>query len=164
MESAVAARAAGGRSRVFIAAAAGSPSIDPSAAEVAAGAAGQADRSPQIDCIRTWFAGEVIDDAACRAAALRVGADRVQIPAGALSEEAYLRAFAAALGVTFEPLDGTPRECCSLSDDRLIESATAGMVPARDRRRTVSGGCPTRHGRRTATAFLRRPVKMSGAA
>ena len=89
---------------------AGSPSIDPSAAEFAGSAAGHADGCPEIDCIRTWLAGDVIDDAARRAAALGVGADRVLIAAGALSEEAYLRAFAAALGVTFEPLDGTPRE------------------------------------------------------
>jgi glycosyltransferase XagB len=101
----------------------------PAAAEFAAGATGQADGCPEIDCIRTWFAGDVIDDAACRAAARGVGADRVLIAAGALSEEAYLRAFAAALEVTFEPLDGTPRECCPLSDDRLIESAAAGMLP-----------------------------------
>ena len=71
----------------------------------------------------------MIDDAERRAAALGVGADRVLIAAGELSEEVYLRALGDALGVAFEPLDGTPRAFCPLNDERLIESAAAGMLP-----------------------------------
>ena len=71
----------------------------------------------------------MIEAAEHRAAALGVGADRVLIAAGALSEEAYLRALGDALGVAFEPLDGTPRAFCPLNDERLIESAAAGMLP-----------------------------------
>ena len=71
----------------------------------------------------------MVDAAERRAAALGVGADRVLITAGELSEEAYLRALAATLGVAFEPLDDTPRALCPLNDERLIESAAAGMLP-----------------------------------
>ena len=31
--------------------------------------------------------------------------------------------------MAFEPLDGTPRAMCPLDDERLIESAAAGMLP-----------------------------------
>ena len=71
----------------------------------------------------------MIENAARRSAALGVSADRVLIAAGVLSEEAYLRALAATLGVTFEPLDGVARAQCPIDDERLIESAAAGMLP-----------------------------------
>ena len=64
-----------------------------------------------------------------RAAALGVGADRVLIASGALSEETYLRALGDTLGVAFEPLDGIPRALCPIDDERLIESAAAGLLP-----------------------------------
>lgn len=108
--------------------AAGRPSIDRGMAEFADGA-GHADRCREIDCVRSLLAAKVIDAAERRAAALGVGADRVLIAAGEVSEDVYLRALAAALGVAFEPLDDTPRAMCPLSDERLIESAAAGMLP-----------------------------------
>jgi cellulose synthase/poly-beta-1,6-N-acetylglucosamine synthase-like glycosyltransferase len=129
MGVAVRARAAVARSRESLGEHADSPSIDPWTAEFAASSAGHADRCPEIDCVRSLLASNVIDAAERRAAALGVGADRVLITAGELSEEAYLRALAAALGVAFEPLDGTPRALCPLNDERLIESAAAGMLP-----------------------------------
>jgi cellulose synthase/poly-beta-1,6-N-acetylglucosamine synthase-like glycosyltransferase len=127
MEFAVRAGAAVGRSRASFADPAGSPSIDPWTAEFADSAA--AVRCPEIDCIRSLLAADVIDAAERRAAALGVGADRVLIAAGELSEEDYLRGLAAAIGVAFESLDDTPRTLCPLSDERLIESAAAGMLP-----------------------------------
>ena len=125
MEATVQARAAGGRSRASFGGRGKSPSIDPSAAEWADSGPRLAGGCPEIDCVRALLAGSVVDDAECRAAALGVGADRVLIAAGELSEEVYLRA----LGVAFEPLDRTPRHCCPLNDERLIESAGAGMLP-----------------------------------
>ena len=121
--------AAGGRSRVIFGEHAGSPSIDPSTAERADGCAGHANRCPEIDCVRALLAADVIDAAERRATALGVGADRVLIAAGELSEEDYLRALAVALDVEFEPLDDAPRAVCPLNDERLIESAAAGMLP-----------------------------------
>ena len=129
MGVAVRAGAASGRSRVSFGEPAGSPSIDPWTAEFADSGAGHAGRCPEIDCVRSLLAADTIAAAERRAAALGVGADRVLIAAGELGEEAYLRALAAALGVAFEPLDDTPRALCPLNDERLIESAAAGMLP-----------------------------------
>jgi hypothetical protein len=60
---------------------------------------------------------------------LGIGADRVLIANGALSEEDYLRALATSLGVQFEPLDGVARTRCVIEDGRLIEAAAAGLLP-----------------------------------
>ena len=57
---------------------------------------------------------------------LGVGADRVLIAAGRLSEEAYLRALGDHLGVAFEPLDGVARALCPVDDDALTEAARPG--------------------------------------
>ena len=92
MGVAVRAGAASGRSGEPFGEFAGSPSIDPSAAEFADRDAGQAGDCPEIDCVRSLLAADVIDDAERRAAALGVGADRVLIATGALSEETYHRA------------------------------------------------------------------------
>jgi hypothetical protein len=64
-----------------------------------------------------------------RAAALGVGADRVLVAGGTLPEDDYLRAYARATRIPFEPLDGLPRHACPLTDARLLEAAGAGLVP-----------------------------------
>ena len=107
----------------------GRPSISPWPAESADRGTGGADRFPEIDCVRPLLAANVLAAAEQRAAALGVGADRVLIAAGALSEETYLRALGETLGVAFEPLDGVARALCPVNDARLIESAAAGMLP-----------------------------------
>jgi cellulose synthase/poly-beta-1,6-N-acetylglucosamine synthase-like glycosyltransferase len=95
-----------------------------------AGAATDDDgRFPEIDCVRARFPADTIEAAERRAAALGVGADRVLIAAGKLSEEDYLRALAESLGVGFEPLDGTPRAACPIDNERIVESAAAGLLP-----------------------------------
>jgi hypothetical protein len=66
-----------------------------------------------------------------RAAALATGADRVLITAGVITEDDYLRAFAAATGIAFEPLDHAPRSGCPLDDERLLDAAAAGILPMR---------------------------------
>jgi hypothetical protein len=66
-----------------------------------------------------------------RAARLGVGADRVLIAAGVMTEETYLRALAAWLHISFEPLDNLPREHCPLSDDELILALTGNLLAAR---------------------------------
>jgi cellulose synthase/poly-beta-1,6-N-acetylglucosamine synthase-like glycosyltransferase len=120
-------RADDGRSRGHFVKSSGNPAAGPAAAEFTGGGASNC---PELDCVRALLPGNVIEDAAHRAAALGIGADRVLIAAGTLSEEAYLRALGAVLGVAFEPLDDTPRALCPLNDERLIESAAAaGMLP-----------------------------------
>jgi cellulose synthase/poly-beta-1,6-N-acetylglucosamine synthase-like glycosyltransferase len=68
-----------------------------------------------------------------RAARAGVGADRVLMTWGVISEETYVSALAASLGVEFEPLFTTSREHCPLPDDGLIEAANTGMLPLSDR-------------------------------
>ena len=90
-------------------------------------------RCPEIDCIRHLFPPIVLDLAEFRAAEADVGADRVLIALGILSEETYVAALAAWLGLAFDPLFNTPRERCPLPDDRLPETANTGMLPLIDR-------------------------------
>jgi hypothetical protein len=114
MGVAVRAGAASGRSGEPFGESAGSPSIDPSAAEFADSSVGRAGDCPEIDCVRSLLAADAIDDAERRAAALGVGAGRVLIATGALSEETHLRALGERLGVIFEPLgDCLPNGSCS---------------------------------------------------
>jgi hypothetical protein len=92
MGVAVQAKAAGGRSRGSFGEPSGSPSIDPWTAECADDRAGPTGRCPEIDCVRSLLAADVIDATERRAAALGVDADRVLIAASELDEEIYLRA------------------------------------------------------------------------
>ena len=117
-------RPASGRAASFRATATSRPSIGPPTAEPA-----DAGRCPELDCVRELLAADVIEAAEARSKALGIGADRVLIAAGKLNEETYLRALANSLGVAFETLEAVPRAYCPLSDERLIESAAAGMLP-----------------------------------
>jgi hypothetical protein len=77
----VQAAAAIGRARASRGVLAASPSIDPWTAELA-DSAGRAGGCPEIDCVRSLLAADMIEAAECRAATLGVGADRVLIAAG----------------------------------------------------------------------------------
>ncbi|HEY4141462.1 MAG TPA: glycosyltransferase [Pseudolabrys sp.] len=90
---------------------------------------GAAGRFPEIDCVRATLIRSVVRAAEDRAARLGVGADRVLVATGTLEEEVYLRCLGKSLGVEFETLDGMPRSSCPVSDERLIESASAGLLP-----------------------------------
>src|SRR5688500_13570294 len=84
---------------------------------------------PELDCIRDRLSTGVVTEAERRAAALGIGADRVLIATGAISDEAYCRALASNCGLLFEPLDTIPRSACPLAEDRLIEAAARGLLP-----------------------------------
>ena len=129
MEYRVGAGAAVVRSRSIFDRSIGSPPIDPWSADIAETGSRDSDRFPEIDCVRPLLAADVLVAAERRAAAIGVGADRVLIASGALSEETYLRALGETLGVAFEPLDGIARAQCPIDDQRLIESAAAGLLP-----------------------------------
>jgi cellulose synthase/poly-beta-1,6-N-acetylglucosamine synthase-like glycosyltransferase len=92
---------------------------------------------PEIECVRHLLTSGVFDAAASRAAQTGVCADRVLITWGVLSEETYVAALAASLGMAFEPLSNTPRERCPLTDEQLIEAANGGML------RLTNGGSDT---------------------
>ena len=88
---------------------------------------------PEIDCVRHLLPPALLDDAELRAASVGVSADRVLIAWGVISEETYVAALAASLGMEFEPLFNTPRQQCPLPDHRLAEAANRGMLPLADR-------------------------------
>jgi hypothetical protein len=84
---------------------------------------------PELDCIRGQVASEAIAAAQKRSVEIGLGADRVLISSGAITDEDYVRALARFCGAAFEPLDAIPRAACPFSDDRLVEAAAAGILP-----------------------------------
>ena len=60
-----------------------------------------------------------------------MGADHVLVAHRLIAEETYVTELASALGVAFEPLDDITREACPLTDQRLLEAATSGLLPLR---------------------------------
>jgi hypothetical protein len=128
MASGVRAGAAIARSG-FVGEPADSPPIDPWTAEFADTGIADGRDFQELDCVRHLLVANVLAAAKQRAAAVGVGADRVLITSGALSEETYLGALGKTLAVEFEPLDGVSRAQCPIDSERLIESASAGLLP-----------------------------------
>jgi hypothetical protein len=85
---------------------------------------------PELDCLRGRLPPGTLAAAEQRATALGIGADRVLIASGAISEDDYVRALAGWLQVPFERLD-IPRAACPLPDDRLLDAVNAGLLPLR---------------------------------
>jgi hypothetical protein len=90
-------------------------------------------RCPEIDCVRHLLPSHVTDRAEAHAIKAGVRADSVLITCGLVSEETYVAALAASLGLEFEPLFNTPREACRLSDGQLVQAANTGLLPLQDR-------------------------------
>jgi cellulose synthase/poly-beta-1,6-N-acetylglucosamine synthase-like glycosyltransferase len=134
-------------------------------------------RCPEIDCVRHLLPPSVVAIAELRAAEAGVGGERVLITWGLISEETYVTALAASLGIDFEPLFTTPRGQCPLPDGQMLNAANTGILPLADRngvrfvvaprlvdsRRLIavarSGGEPARRIRFTSTARLHDFVK-----
>src|SRR6185295_1396232 len=87
-------------------------------------------RCPELDCLRGTFPPGTLAAAEQRAVALGIGADRVLITAGVISENDYIRALAAWLRVPFERLD-LPRAACPLRDEQFIDAVKFGLLPLR---------------------------------
>jgi len=85
---------------------------------------------PELDCLRGRLPPGTLAAAEQRATALGIGADRVLIASGAISEDDYVRALAGWLQVPFERLD-IARAACPLPDDRLLDAVNAGLLPLR---------------------------------
>jgi cellulose synthase/poly-beta-1,6-N-acetylglucosamine synthase-like glycosyltransferase len=84
---------------------------------------------PEIECVRSRLPPRVLAEAEARAQKIGVGADRVLIDAGVISEEDYIRALAQWLHVPFEALDDMPRELCLLPDVALLQCARTPILP-----------------------------------
>jgi cellulose synthase/poly-beta-1,6-N-acetylglucosamine synthase-like glycosyltransferase len=84
---------------------------------------------PELDCIRHRLPPGIVGGAERRAVELGLGADRVLVARGAISEDLYGRALAASLGAVFAPLDDLSRTACALPDSRLFEGIAAGLLP-----------------------------------
>lgn len=84
---------------------------------------------PDLDCIGDLVPPPLLAAAARRARDIGVGIHRVLSVCGVLSEERYLQAFAARLGVPFESLEEISREACPLPDDGMINAVIAGALP-----------------------------------
>jgi cellulose synthase/poly-beta-1,6-N-acetylglucosamine synthase-like glycosyltransferase len=85
-------------------------------------------RCPELDCLRGRLSPDVLATAEQRAVALNIGADRVLITSGHISEDDYVRALAGWLHVPFERLD-LPRAACPLPDHLLVQAARHGLLP-----------------------------------
>ena len=94
----------------------------------------QPGRYAETACVRHLLPDRIVAAAERRAKSIGVGAERVLVCADAITEEAYLTALAASLGTRYERLDGVSRSDCPLDDRRLIEAATAGLLPLREGR------------------------------
>ena len=113
--------------------------------------------------MRGKLPAHVLEAAETRAERLGTGADRVLIASGRISEEDYVRSLAAHLGVSFVPLDGTPRSDCLLSNDEMIANASAGLLMLVSAERPVIVVAPRHLGARQLTRMLmKRPSLASG--
>jgi hypothetical protein len=84
---------------------------------------------PELDCLRNRLPRSAIAAIERRATEIGVGAERVLIATGILTEENYLKLLARSLGLEFEPFDQLDRSSCPLDDRQLIESARTGLLP-----------------------------------
>ena len=84
---------------------------------------------PELDCLRRRLPVGVIAAAERRAREIDVGAERVLIASGAISEQDYVTSLAASLAVPIAPLRDVARADCPVGDDRLVAAAATGMLP-----------------------------------
>ena len=84
---------------------------------------------PELDALRHRLPAAVLARAERRASALGVGADRVLVAERAIADDDYLRSYATAAGIAFEPLERVPRAACPLDDDRMLDAVAAGILP-----------------------------------
>jgi cellulose synthase/poly-beta-1,6-N-acetylglucosamine synthase-like glycosyltransferase len=85
-------------------------------------------RCPEIDCVRSLLPANIATLAELQAAESNDRADRILIAWGAISEDTYVRALAASLGIGIEPLDEDARPHASMTGERLVEAARTGML------------------------------------
>ncbi len=85
----------------------------------------------ELDCLRGVLAPQVLQAAQQRSQELGIGADRVLIARGIISEDAYLQHLARHIGAPIETFAGLERDDCPLPDARLADAARHGLLPLR---------------------------------
>jgi cellulose synthase/poly-beta-1,6-N-acetylglucosamine synthase-like glycosyltransferase len=116
---------------------------------------------PEIECVRRFFPWQTIAWAERRAGEIGVGVDRVLIAEGFMSEERYLAALAAWLGVGYLLLEDVPRTACPLGDLRLIDAARAGVLPLNSADGLVWAVTPRNLAARTLTRLVARSPHLA---
>jgi cellulose synthase/poly-beta-1,6-N-acetylglucosamine synthase-like glycosyltransferase len=102
----------------------------PEASRVARPQSRARSRCPELDCLRGKLPPSLLATAEQRAIGLNIGADRVLIASGHISEDDYARALAGWLHVPFDRLD-VARGACPLPDHWLVYAAQHGLLPLR---------------------------------
>jgi len=87
----------------------------------------------ELDCLRHLFAPSLIAAAERRSNEIGVGAERVLIQWGVISEDAYLDQLAIHTGLQIETLDDLSLADCLLPHDGLHLCARHGILPIRQR-------------------------------
>lgn len=98
-------------------------------------------RCPELDCLRGRLPPGTLAAAEQRATTLGLGADRVLITSGLISEDDYVRALAGWLHVPFDRLE-LPREACPLPAHRLRAVGAATRWRAWRALRLATGDLP----------------------
>jgi cellulose synthase/poly-beta-1,6-N-acetylglucosamine synthase-like glycosyltransferase len=118
----------------------------------------------ELDCLRGVLPPGVLTAAAARAAKLGVGADRVLIQWGAISEEAYVTRLARHCDLTVEDFQTVTRWDCMLPGSQLRYAARSMLLPLRSARGVEYVQAPVGLGARYLAAFCRRfnrpPMRM----
>lgn len=90
-----------------------------------------AEATPELDCLRDYFAPDLLQAATERGRLIGIGADRVLIQWGALDEASYLQHLAAHTGVRIDTPSDTFRSDIPLSSEQFPRVVQHGLLPLR---------------------------------
>jgi hypothetical protein len=89
------------------------------------------DRFPELDCLNGLLPPETLASAARRAEALGIGAERVLIAHGVISEDVYLQRLSLRSGIRMADFSRVSRGDIDLNDHQLRLAAKAGVLQMR---------------------------------
>jgi len=90
-----------------------------------------ADAAPELDCLRDYFAPDLLQAATERSRLIGIGADRVLIQWGVLDEASYLLHLAAHTGVRIDTPSDTFRSDIPLPSEHFPRVVQHGLLPLR---------------------------------
>src|SRR5581483_11854020 len=116
---------------------------------------------PELDCLRLRLAPGILAAAELRAAENGIGADRVLIAAGTISEDEYIAHLASSLGVIFDRLDHVPWTDCWWDEERVLDAAKSGVLALRVHGEDILVIAPQAYGAQQIIGFLARHPEMA---